>query len=412
MEITKKNYNLHYKREEKFNISNIKFVFSKNVEEKDITYTKLLIQMLENSNSVFETERDLVVGMEELLVYNYSLKVKRVGNHFRFVFSISYVNDKFSKTNLVENIMKFLSIILFNPKTIGDSFDEKNLAEQKKVIKNNIESVAEYPSSYAFDKFRKEIDQSGKFSYSTFGDKEILNNIDGKKLYEYYKSIINDWQLDIFLVGDTKPVEVEEHLKKMFSNRISKVNLDKLNYEISSNEEVKEIVENYNTKQSELIIGYTANDINFYEETAVIKILLGILNGASGKLFKEVREKNSFCYSILMDDYVNFGIFAIKTKISSKNYEKAKDLSISIVNEVKGGNISLEFNVAKKNAIKAVLDRSDSIDSISSNLIKNTFQKGCTLEKEIDLLKSVTEADVVEFAKKLKLNTIYLLKEE
>ena len=61
----------------------------------------------------------------------------------------------------------------------------------------------------------------------------------------------------------------------------------------------KTVIENQAISQSQLALGYKIDKTSDFERRYVLNVLTYILGGGSdSKLFKEVREKNSLCYSI------------------------------------------------------------------------------------------------------------------
>ena len=48
------------------------------------------------------------------------------------------------------------------------------------------------------------------YSYNTFGDIKEIEEINGKNLYDYYKKVLKEDQIDIFVLGDVDTTSIKE----------------------------------------------------------------------------------------------------------------------------------------------------------------------------------------------------------
>lgn len=78
------------------------------------------------------------------------------------------------------------------------------------------------------------------YSYNPYG-KEDLDDISGKELYEYYKKVISEDQIDIFVLGDFSPSEMKEIFKEYFKVNTFKKNIKSYNSRTSSKKENSKI---------------------------------------------------------------------------------------------------------------------------------------------------------------------------
>ena len=413
MTIEKPNYNIHYLETDKFNATQIKLVFTKNMEKNDYTYGTLLKRMMKNSNSSFKNKRDLEVKMEENLVSWNDITTKGQGRLFQFNVAVGFLNEGLLGLSPTIKNLDFLEKILFNLKTENDTLSKKDFDKQKDIYMKTLKSIKDYPSDYADFRFSKVFDNDGIFSLDSIGEVEFLEKCDEKKLYEYYKEIINTWKLDVFVLGKVDMNTLEKKLDKLFGDRKENVNLkDYKNFIESNRTDVNEVKEKFKTKQSELRIGYTLEELDFKEIVATTKVLSVILNGASGKLFKIVREKHSLCYTIGASFYKDHHAIEIYTKISAKNFGKTKGLIINIIDDIKTSVSEEELRDAKKTCVNNIRKVEDSLFSFQNKVISKEFKGKYTNEEELSLINSVTIEDIVKLANKITLDTIYLLEEE
>lgn len=136
-----------------------------------------------------------------------------------------------------------------------------------------------------------------------------------------------------------------------------------------------------------------------------------ILGGSpDSKLFKTVREENSLCYSISSSFSAVNNLLTIKAGINAKDYRKTIHLIKKEIKNMEKGNFS-EENIASGittylNAYKQVLD---SQDSIISNYVAHEYLNLDLLEERRSNIKKVKKQDIKNVAKKISIDTIYLL---
>ena len=166
-----------------------------------------------------------------------------------------------------------------------------------------------------------------------------------------------------------------------------------------------------NIEQSKLIIGFKLKDLTDFERKYVMGIYSYILGGGpDSKLFKEVREKNSLCYSISSSYNGVFNILRISAGIDSKNYSKTIKLIKKAIKDMSLGNFSdRDIKCAimtYKNTYKEIMDNPSSI--LSSYVSMEYLKLDSFSKREKEILK-VTKDMIVSVSSKINLDTIYLL---
>ena len=136
-----------------------------------------------------------------------------------------------------------------------------------------------------------------------------------------------------------------------------------------------------------------------------------ILGGnPNSKLFQNVREKNSLCYHISSSIAAISKIITIVAGINKENYEKTIKLIKKEIDNMKKGNIEdFEIEEAKKIYIASCKQVYDSPTSIINNYLSREYINLDLVEDRIKNIKKVTKEDVIEFAKKVHIDTIFLL---
>ena len=148
-----------------------------------------------------------------------------------------------------------------------------------------------------------------------------------------------------------------------------------------------------------------------YERDYVLPIynlLLG--GGVDSKLFKNVREKHSLCYTISSFVRTLDNTVTIVAGIDNNNFNKCIDLIKKYVQEIKRGKFDTrDIKVAKEYLITSL----DDIYEDSNSIISYYFSKDLLKLDEIDIRKEkinkVKKHEIIRLSKKIKIDTIFNL---
>ena len=208
-------YNLHFIKTNRFKTITVEVDFRREIQKNDITKRAVLKESLLNSNKNYKTERGLIIESENLYDLKLVSSSSRMGNYINLSFKTRFLNEKYTEKNMNEESIAFLMDIIFNPNIEDGSFKEEIVNKCKNKIEKSIKSLKDSKLKYTLFKLLEKID--GKpYSYNSYGYLEDLEKIDGKVLYDYYKDmIINDF-IDVFVVGDFDSFEIKELVKKYF----------------------------------------------------------------------------------------------------------------------------------------------------------------------------------------------------
>ncbi len=218
--------------------------------------------------------------------------------------------------------------------------------------------------------------------------------------------------MNIILIGDFSIEEIKPFITKNF--RINTLKKPGTKHEITYSKFRKlghVVKEKKDLEQSKLLLSFKLKNLTDFEKQYVMGIYSYILGGSpDSKLFKTVREENSLCYSISSSFSAVNNLLTIKAGINAKDYRKTIHLIKKEIKNMEKGNFS-EENIASGittylNAYKQVLD---SQDSIISNYVAHEYLNLDLLEERRSNIKKVKKQDIKNVAKKISIDTIYLL---
>lgn len=404
-------YNLHIIKTKKFKTITVEVNFREKANQKCITMRNVLKAVLLNTNKFYQTERELIKETENL----YDLKLissnVRIGNYSNLSFKIRFLNDKYTEKDMNKYSIEFLLNIIFNPDVCNNEFRKDVLAKCKLKIEKDINSLKDNKLKYTLFKLLQSV-KDKPYSYSSYGTLEELEKINTANLYDYYKKVLTDNYIDVFVVGDVETDNIKDLFKECFkANTFKKVKNDILVSELKPKQRLKKITEVDNANQSQLTLLCSLNNLTEFERKYVILIYNEMLGGSSNSLlFDTVREKNSYAYYInsLAKTYDN--ILVIYSGIEAdKEIEVVKLIKKTLQNVTKGKFEEGLLNSSKETIISSIKASKDSPAGIINTYYAKELVNSLLFDERIENIKKVSKEDIINISKKVLIHTEYLL---
>lgn len=405
-------YKLHLIKTTNFKTIKIRVSFRSPIVKEEITLRNVLCSLLTLSTKKYQTKRDLIIKGQDLYAATISSSNSRIGNYINTDILLTVLHDKYTEEGNFKSASDFLYDVVYDPNVDGDHFNEEQLEIVKRNAKTSLESLKEDASYYSLIRLYENMEDGEPLSCRMAGYIEDLDEIDGKKLYEYYKKMINKDLMDIFVIGDIDFTETEEIIKSIFRTKTFKK--QKLGYYLEERKprnRIKTVIETEVNNQSKLAISARLCNLTKYERDYALTLYNVILgSGPDSKLFREVREKNSLCYTINSVPNKLDNILVIRAGIDKKNVKKTVSLINSQMNLMKKGKFSDKDLAIAKEYFQTAMD---SILESQSSIIESYYMMDLVglddIEKRVEKMMEVTSSDIVKVAKKIKLDTVYCL---
>lgn len=358
-------------------------------------YLSILLDAIINRTKKFDK---LQFKLEKSRNYDlmYNASMKELDNNLLINLEISFVNVDYLSEDDALKMSKFIDHI-FEELFVENKDLEISIENHTKFIKN----IKDKPN------------QMGNF---------LINNYIYKRESKYlsYDETLKELESDSILLNVSKMLEklkssrnyyyFIEGSKNSMRQISSKLNSSSM---ININNEYKNTIDhNYEeldftttNKQVTLIMTYQLEIIN-KEDEELLKVLNRILGGSSSsKLFVNVREKESICYSISSRDKKDYGIQVI-AEVDKSNIELAKEKINEQIIDIQNGNIEYEFEVTiqkfiadiKANSNKGYLQKI----ILDKNIIRET--NIYDIDKTIMALEHIKVGQIVDVCKRLKLS--------
>lgn len=405
-------YNLHFIKTDIFKTITMKVIFHTPIIKEDITKRNILSDILLQSTKEYKTRRDLTIKSEDLYAADIYTSNQRVGNYIMTSFILQTLNDKYTEENNFEESIKFLHEIIFNPDVEEERFKEDKLELVKSNATLALNSIKEDAANYSLIRMSEAYDKTSPISYRMTGYLEDLDKITEENLYEYYERMLDNDYVDIFILGDINEKELLPIIKKYF--KFKKVKKRKASYYLPNKKPRKRRLfakETTKNSQSKLAIACPITKMTDYEKNYSL-LLANIILGGTGdsKLFKEVREENSLCYTIRSNYNRLDNLMVINAGIDNVNFDKAVELITKNVQDMKKGKFTdSDINVAKEFYKTSAESLMESPSRIINEVLTEEILGVEPLSERVRKIEKVTRKDIMRACKKINMDTVFLL---
>lgn len=408
-----KNVNLTLIPEGKFKTNLVSVFISRKLDRDEVTKNALLPAVLKSGCSKYKTRSQLTDREEELYGAYLNTLISKRGENQILGFSILSVNEKYLDEKILGQSIELLNEVINNPLVVDGGFNEEYLNVEKEIRKDIIIGIINDKANYAVKRATEIMFEGEPYSISGRGYVEDLDSINGVNLYEHYKKILKTSPIDIIVEGEFNEAEVVDLIKQKFTfEREEIIDIPKSEY-YKEVKEVKEIHETMDIAQGKLVMGYRCN-VDYLDKQKYYSLLLGsriLGGGADSKLFINVREKESLCYTIYSTIQKNKSTMLICSGIEAENYDKTVSLVKQQLQKVKDGDITeTEISNAKIGFIDSLNSLNDEIGRVSDFYLSQYIAKDNSSIEEIkDMINKATKEDIVDSFKNIELDTIYFL---
>ncbi len=415
----KQGIKLHTINTNKFKTNLLAVFLTTELNRKNVTKNALISTILRRGSNNMKSQEEISKQLEDMYGASFDCGLDKTGDNQVLKFYIEAINDNYlpqKQGNMLKVACEKLLEIVFNPYVENEGFKKEYVEQEKNNVKQRIEGKIDNKARYALERCIEEMYRNNPFGLYKFGYVDDLKAIDEKNLYEYYKELINNCKIDIFVSGnisnETKNIiEENENIKKL-QQREPKYNIPKVDSkDIKQTENI--VTENMEVTQGKLILGL---DIDNNQEKLKYDALLynSILGGtANSKMFQNVREKAHLAY-VASSSYLRHknNIF-INCGIEISNYEKALKLIREQIDDMRNGKFTDEdIQNSKRGIIATIRTIDDEQDTgISYYFGQELTQNKVSVEEYIEKIKNVQKDDIINIANKVSINTIYFLRD-
>lgn len=358
--------------------------------------------------------RAITQHLDDLYGASVGEMVRRIGDYQTVGLYFGFIEDRFalSGDRVLEPMLDFARELLLEPLVEDGGFCREYVSGEKRNLIANIEGQLNDKRAYAAAQLLKKMCSADSFGIPRLGTKEEVAAIDAVAAYEHYRRLLSESPVEVFYVGSAEPERVASKIREIFSgvDRRPMTLPEHTSFRDGGGGDHTETME---ISQAKLCMGFVTPITTDHEGFAAMQVFNSLFGaGMTSKLFNQVREKLSLCYSIGSGYYGAKGIMTVSAGIDSDKDEVVKQQIMNQLLSCCEGNISQEELMAAKEAIisalRGVYDSPGAIESYE--FVMAVGRAPMTTEEYLERVQSVTLQQVTEAAKTLKLHTTYFLK--
>lgn len=314
-----------------------------------------------------------------------------------FSITVLTTKDEYDKT------MELLNEVVNN--AIFEDYEiEKVKSDKLSAIKTN----KDVPIKQAIEEYRDMIYKNTPYSISSKVLEKNIQNIKKSDIIEYYNKIFNPKNIVISINGNIDKDKTIQDLNKIFEPKADSQTFDYKTYDskIPRITAPRTNTIKMPTETAWILLGWQTDGVLSEKDYATLQVIDSILGtGMSSRLFKELREQEGLAYQLGTGYSPNVlrGSFMMYIGTNPATLEKSKQGLLSEIEKLKTEYVGdKELKDAKEKLIgNYVIGLETNLDKASNTGWYEASTRGYEFkEKYVDLINSVTDADIIEVANK------------
>lgn len=405
-----------------------------------------------SNNNIFQIPNN-EIGINTIIVKNYVLELKKPEDKINYEILSDALLKKtmnFSKENLVKKgyelfdlkykalTKEFQNQIILQIKFQYINYDnmeyetqvinfikeltEKIITAEKEIItairnyQTYFKTIDDNPKEKALFEFKDQILKPDFLYMSKIEIQKYINELSPKDILQLEKKIQNN--SNVFYTFQTneknvlKTQNIIQEIEKK-STSLNQMNLNEINLKKKKYSFVNEVIEKYEKKEKnkqvilQIMLTIDKLEDTFEHEMIVLNSMIG--GTSTSILFKEIREKHSFCYSIYSQVIKNYGI-KIFTEVEENNLKNTQKEIEKCLKSMKKEISIEEFETTKKRIISEYQKKSRDFNLNEKLIIDNAIKKSQlqTIDEIILKIKNIKIEDMSFLMNKLEITKILM----
>ena len=358
--------------------------------------------------------RSITHRLDELYGASVSAVVRRVGDYQTTGLYCGFMDDRFALPGdqVLSSMLDFLAELLLESPIEENGFCVAFVESEKKNLIATIESELNDKRAYAMGKLLRTMCREDTFGLPRLGDKEQVASIDPVTLYAHYQKILRESPIEIFYVGSAEGEQMVSLLQPLLS-RLERTPVAAAPQTGFHSCQGSDLTETMEVSQGKLCMGFTTPITNRTAEFPAMQLLNTVFGaGMTSKLFMNIRERMSLCYSIGSGYYGSKGIVTVSAGIDFDKETVTRQEVLHQLSACQAGDITDEELTAARQAIlsslRATHDSPGAIEGYYATAALSGMKM--TPEEYMAAIEAVTKEQVVSAANSLQLHTTYFLK--
>ncbi len=373
----------------------------------------VLASYLTHTCKRFPTRSALSAKLESLYGAEISGDCGRLGEARCLRLSLVCLND--ARTLQGENVsreaLELLLDMLLEPCAKDGAFDEAQTGLERRLCLEDIESEKNDKRAYALQRMLEVMCADEAYGLPRETLLCGVRALTPQSLYAAWRRLLERAQITVLVSGDVDAAPLEAMLKARLSALPGRSPAAIETVFVETCEDISEVVEEEEVGQSKLVLGFRTGMRDRDDDYAAYRVMADVFGGGPySRLFSNVRERLSLCYYCSARLVRHKGLLLVQSGVERKNSDVAKAEILRQLAVMQAGEFTDEELSASKKALcdafSGVGDTPEGLDVYYGQLADGGV---LSPEQTAAALAAVTREDVVRAAKRVTLDTVYLL---
>ena len=404
---------INYIDNNNFKTIQIKVLFHFKEKLEELALSTLLPNLINFMNNDYPSEDSFKRAKLDKYILGINCSKQCIGLESTISFNLVIPDIDTIGEDLLEEQIQFFSSFIYNPLVKDNSFDIFELEREKENLRTFIDNSYKNIRPYQSIRLRELIDDQGILSMDIATNRELIDKVNAKNLYDFFKKVVINNSCIVFVMGNTNHKKITSLLNKyIIKNKF--INEFSVNYNnfLKPRDKVNIVNEKSQFKDSSLSIVYKIKNMSEKDKT-VMAMVYGLLSSLSSRLLsKKLRDEGELVYSTRAIPYSHYGCFEITAYINKDNKDLVYEKILEVIEELKNENVDDLLEKLKERKRISIKKNLDDKFFILNDYVSNVL--GIEEEEEViykEMLK-VTSKDISKFVKRFVLDTVYFIEEE
>ncbi len=383
----------------------------------------LLLSVLRRGCEKYPTLAQVNRRLDELYGTGLTIQNSYCGDGHVIGFCAELLDESYlpsAEDGILEGVLDLICQMLCHPLLDENGcLSEKYVESEKRMQCDSIRALKNHPKAFAEERMRSLLYEGEPFGTPVYGTEEQVMAVTAEELTAHWRELLSAVRFRVFYVGNT-PVD---RLKSALEQTLAVEQSGRPTAEWycphfgrcrPPRTQTLCVEEEQPISQGQLVLGFsldvTLRDEAQFAACMVLNELLGM--SPVSKLFVNVREKLSLCYSCSSRYHAYTGALSVTCSLDNANRERAQREILTQIRELANGSFTdEEWNSAVSSLLNVYQQLGDSPAALegfyfgrSVAALKQTPQDCCAL------FSRVTRRQVIAMAKRLSPEVIYFLK--
>ena len=398
---------LHLHRTKAFKTISARLALHANLDEQSAARA-LVPRMLARGTSRLPSLRDIQVELDRLYGAGLSGEARKIGERQIIQLRADWIVDRLAGERVTDAVGDLLGEYLHDP---AGALREEVFVQERKMMADEARAVYDDKARYARFRLVEEMCKGEPFARPAIGRLEEIEALSIEDVRRAHARLLEKAPADLLLVGQLTWNQAVRFAKRL------RLHGDRSPWRLrrsvrSKAGKPRTVRERQDIGQAKLELGFRVPGSTNLRKHAALVLMNAIFGGSPvAKLFKNVREKESLCYSVGSAFDRTKGVLVVHAGIEEKQYARARRLILAQLDDLAKGRISAEEDQYTRGLLASGLR---TIYDSPGGLIEFALERAVNgvpsdLRGFTEALATVSTTDIARAARTVELDTVFLL---